>query len=191
MAQRTTERAADNKRIVKPVLIPRQAGLYVRREREAQGLTRKQLAQAAGVSERLLASLELGDAPGIRLDKLFAVYDALGLELFTVGEHILEKRPWEHDKDSPVPTHASLTPAVDAAAVASSHRADDGLASTPCNAAQRRPHKTHVPAHGKLPAPAASPTTATMQDTYRKRLDSFLSCNYQLNSPQPHQHPSR
>lgn len=61
--------------------IPRQAGLHVRRKREEQGLTRAQLAQMAGVSERLLASLELGDATGIRLDKLLAVLKALGLSL--------------------------------------------------------------------------------------------------------------
>lgn len=75
-----------------PISIPRQAGLYVRREREAQGLTRSQLAIASGVSERSLASLELGDASGIRLDKLLAVYDALGLSLLTQGESITRKQ---------------------------------------------------------------------------------------------------
>lgn len=100
MANHTTEHRTEDGRIIKPVSIPRQVGLYARREREAQGLTRKQLAKAAGVSERLLASLELGDAPGIRLDKLLAVYDALGLELFTIGEHIREERPWEHNEGS-------------------------------------------------------------------------------------------
>ncbi|MBM6942168.1 helix-turn-helix domain-containing protein, partial [Collinsella intestinalis] len=68
-----------------PVTIPRQAGIYVRRAREAQGLTRRQLAEAARVSERLLAALELGDAPGIGLDKLLAVLDALGLSLEVRG----------------------------------------------------------------------------------------------------------
>ena len=71
-----------------PISAPRQAGIYVRRAREAQGLTRAQLATAAGVSERLLASLELGDATGIRLDKLLAVFDALGLSLAAQGEKI-------------------------------------------------------------------------------------------------------
>lgn len=71
-----------------PISAPRQAGIYVRRAREAQGLTRAQLAAAAGVSERLLASLELGDATGIRLDKLLAVFDALGLSLAARGEKI-------------------------------------------------------------------------------------------------------
>lgn len=71
-----------------PIDAPRQAGLYVRRSREAQRLTRAQLARAAGVSERSLASLELGDATGIRLDKLLAVLEALGLSLVVQGEDI-------------------------------------------------------------------------------------------------------
>ena len=69
-----------------PIDAPRQAGIYVRRAREAQGLTRVQLAVAAGVSERLLASLELGDATGIRLDKLLAVFGALGISLAAQGD---------------------------------------------------------------------------------------------------------
>lgn len=73
-----------------PVNIPRQVGLYVARSRKAQGITRAKLAELAGVSERLLASLEAGDATGIRLDKLLAVYDALGLSLLTQGEGIEE-----------------------------------------------------------------------------------------------------
>ena len=83
-----------------PISAPRQAGIYVRRAREAQGLTRAQLATAAGVSERLLASLELGDATGIRLDKLLAVFDALGLSLAAQGEKIA----------SPAPVHAPVVP---------------------------------------------------------------------------------
>lgn len=65
-----------------PITTPRQAGIYVRQAREAQGLTRAALAKKAGVSERLLASLELGDATGIRLDKLLTVFNALGIGLF-------------------------------------------------------------------------------------------------------------
>lgn len=68
-----------------PITTPRQAGIYVRQAREAQGLTRAALANKAGVSERLLASLELGDATGIRLDKLLAVFGALGLALAAQG----------------------------------------------------------------------------------------------------------
>lgn len=69
-----------------PVDIPRQAGQYVRVAREAAGLTRAQLAENCGVSERLLASLELGDATGIRLDKLLAVLHAVGLSLSVSGD---------------------------------------------------------------------------------------------------------
>ena len=69
-----------------PITTPRQAGIYVRQAREAQGITRAALAKKAGVSERLLASLELGDATGIRLDKLLAIFDALGLALAAQGD---------------------------------------------------------------------------------------------------------
>lgn len=65
-----------------PVTISRQAGIHVRSVRERRGLTRRELAEAAGVSERLIASLELGDATGIRLDKLLCICDAVGLSLF-------------------------------------------------------------------------------------------------------------
>ena len=68
-----------------PITTPRQAGIYVRQAREAQGITRAALAKTAGVSERLLASLELGDATGIRLDKLLAIFSALGLALAAQG----------------------------------------------------------------------------------------------------------
>ena len=90
-----------------PISAPRQAGIYVRRAREAQGLTRAQRATAAGVSERLLASLELGDATGIRLDKLLAVFDALGLSLAAQGERIASP--------SPAPTAATAPPKREAA----------------------------------------------------------------------------
>ena len=69
-----------------PITTPRQAGIYVRQAREAQGITRAALAKKAGVSERLLTSLELGDATGIRLDKLLAVFGALGLALAAQGD---------------------------------------------------------------------------------------------------------
>ena len=69
-----------------PITTPRQAGIYVRQAREAQGLTRAALANKADVSERLLASLELGDATGIRLDKLLTIFNALGLALAAQGD---------------------------------------------------------------------------------------------------------
>lgn len=48
-------------------------------------MTRVQLANRANVFERVLASLELGDLPGIQLDKLLAVCKVLGIELVRPG----------------------------------------------------------------------------------------------------------
>lgn len=70
-----------------PITTPRQAGIYVRQARESQGITRAALAKKAGVSERLLASLELGDATGIRLDKLLTILNALSIGLFVQGDN--------------------------------------------------------------------------------------------------------
>lgn len=88
-----------------PITTPRQAGIYVRQAREAQGLTRAALAKKAGVSERLLASLELGDATGIRLDKLLAIFDALGLALAAQGDigEAKNERPVDAPHDNPLP----------------------------------------------------------------------------------------
>lgn len=88
-----------------PITTPRQAGIYVRQAREAQGLTRAALAKKAGVSERLLASLELGDATGIRLDKLLTIFDALGLALVAQGN--IDDTKHEQPVDAP---HADLKP---------------------------------------------------------------------------------
>ena len=58
---------------------------YAIKDRRAElEMTQAQLAEAAGVSKRCLWSLELGQNPGVQLDKLTAVLGALGLEL-TVG----------------------------------------------------------------------------------------------------------
>lgn len=88
-----------------PITTPRQAGIYVRQARDAQGLTRATLAKKAGVSERLLASLELGDATGIRLDKLLAVFGALGLALVAQGN--IDDTKHEQPTDAP---HANPLP---------------------------------------------------------------------------------
>lgn len=86
-----------------PITTPRQAGIYVRQARETQGLTRAALTKKAGVSERLLASLELGDATGIRLDKLLAIFNALGLALAAQGD--IDEAKHEQPTDAP---HADL-----------------------------------------------------------------------------------
>ena len=88
-----------------PITTPRQAGIYVRQARESQGITRAALAKKAGVSERLLASLELGDAMGIRLDKLLAVFGALGLALAAQGN--IDEAKNEQPVDAP---HANPLP---------------------------------------------------------------------------------
>ena len=60
---------------------------YAIKDRRAElGMTQAQLAEAEGVSKRCLWSLELGQNPGVQLDKLTAVLGALGLGLeLTVG----------------------------------------------------------------------------------------------------------
>ncbi len=88
-----------------PITTPRQAGVYVRQAREAQGLTRAALAKTASVSERLLASLELGDATGIRLDKLLTIFNALGLALAAQGDigEAKNERPVDASHANPLP----------------------------------------------------------------------------------------
>lgn len=124
-----------------PITTPRQAGIYVRRARETQGLTRAVLAKKAGVSERLLASLELGDATGIRLDKLLAIFDALGLALAAQGD-IAETK---NEQSVNVP-HTDLQPR-----------------STP------RRHHAQCPSHSKhrsttIPILADAPFTSELYD---------------------------
>ena len=65
---------------------PRNIGSTIRTARLSQGLTQRQLAEKAGVSERSVLSLELGDATGMRFDKLCAILDSLGLHLFVGSE---------------------------------------------------------------------------------------------------------
>ena len=91
-----------------PITTPRQAGIYVRQARETQGLTRASLAKKAGVSERLLASLELGDATGIRLDKLLAIFDAPGLVLAAQGD--IDEAKNERPVDAPHADQPGSTP---------------------------------------------------------------------------------
>ena len=63
----------------------RAIGRIVKEQRVEAGLTQKKLAKKAGVSERLVIALELGDATGIRLDKLLKVLSALDLSLGVLG----------------------------------------------------------------------------------------------------------
>ena len=56
----------------------------VRARRRELGLRQRDLADLAGTSERFIRELEHGKAT-VRLDKLIAVLDALGLELRAMG----------------------------------------------------------------------------------------------------------
>ena len=124
-----------------PITTPRQAGIYVRQAREAQGLTRAALAKTARVSERLLASLELGDATGIRLDKLLTIFNALGLALAAQGDVGEAKN--ERPVDAP---HANPLPR-----------------STPrCHHAQRFHHRNRRST--PIPALADAPFTSALYD---------------------------
>lgn len=73
------------------IALPLQAGSAVRLERMSRKWTQKQLAEKAGVSERLVNALEAGDAKGIRLDKLMAIYGALDMRLFVQRPHECEQ----------------------------------------------------------------------------------------------------
>ena len=58
-----------------------EVGYAIKKRRVQLGMTQAQLAQAAGISKRCLWSLELGQNSGVQLNKLTAVFDALGLDL--------------------------------------------------------------------------------------------------------------
>ena len=79
-------------------------GYAIKDARAESGLTQAQLADAAGISKRCLWSLELGQNPGVQLDKLLAVFKVLGLDLQIVAAGTTESDL--HEK-APVPTFAS------------------------------------------------------------------------------------
>ena len=65
-----------------------EVGYAIKDRRAELGLTQEQLARLSGVSKRCLWSLEMGQIPGVQLDKLLAVLGALGLDLsISVDEH--------------------------------------------------------------------------------------------------------
>lgn len=59
-------------------------GAQARRRRRALGISQEELADLAGVSARFVHSFEHGKAT-VRLDKVLAVLDVLGLQLTIVG----------------------------------------------------------------------------------------------------------
>ncbi len=62
-----------------------EVGYAIKDARSGLGLTQAQLADAAGISKRCLWSLELGQNPGVQMDKLLAVLEVLGLDLRIVA----------------------------------------------------------------------------------------------------------
>lgn len=62
------------------IMTAQEIGQLVRDARKSMGLRQEALAAAAGVGLRFLVELERGKA-SVRLDKMLAVLDALGLEL--------------------------------------------------------------------------------------------------------------
>lgn len=74
------------------IALPLQAGSAVRLERMSRKWTQKQLAEKAGVSERLVNALEAGDAKGIRHDKFMSIYGALDMRLFV-------QRPYKREQE--------------------------------------------------------------------------------------------
>ena len=58
------------------VIIPGNAGKYAPERRKELGMTQRELARRSGVSEHTICSFELGEKPGMHLNKLLAVYRA-------------------------------------------------------------------------------------------------------------------
>ncbi len=138
-----------------PLDIPRQAGEFVRSARESAGLTRAQLAKRSGVSERLIASLELGDATGIRLDKLLAVLHATGLALSVTGDGL-------SDAGSQAPAAGRIAPAAEAPQAAGTSSPAQPTCSTFEPESPSASHRAAATASGSeaAPSPNSSPTAS-------------------------------
>ena len=119
---------------------------YAIKDRRAKfGLTQAQLAEAAGVSKRCLWSLELGQNPGVQLDKLTAVLGALGLDLAISTVDVAE----------PIEPIAGTAGTVSPFAQSESRMAADATTDT---AAGTMPASSSQ--HASCTAPSISPGTA-------------------------------
>ncbi|MGN0079364.1 MAG: helix-turn-helix domain-containing protein [Eggerthellaceae bacterium] len=78
-------------------------GFAIKDRRTELGLTQTQVAEAAGVSSRCLWSLELGQNPGVQLNKLTAVLKVLGLDLCLREGEVPDQHPLEHEQEA-IPT---------------------------------------------------------------------------------------
>lgn len=68
--------------------LTRSIGAQVRNQRIALGITQKELASQTGTSERLIRSLEMGEARGIGLGKLVDILAPLNLGLAVVSDEV-------------------------------------------------------------------------------------------------------
>lgn len=59
----------------------REVGYLVRERRKALGMTQSMFAQMMGVSRRFIISLEMGETPGVRMNTLLRVFEALGISI--------------------------------------------------------------------------------------------------------------
>ncbi len=95
-------------------------GYAIKDARADSGLTQAQLADAAGISKRCLWSLELGQNPGVQLDKLLAVFRVLGLDLQIVDGEMRKGAPnggAREDAPEPDPAPAKKPNKIDALSI--------------------------------------------------------------------------
>lgn len=76
-------------------------GYAIKDKRAQLGMTQAQVAKAAGVSERCLWSLELGQNTGVQFDKLTAVLGAPGMELDLKDASNLKVTTTENEIEAP------------------------------------------------------------------------------------------
>lgn len=67
-------------------LFLRDIGRNVRFARTAAGITQSELAASAGVSERLIRSVENGEARNVSIGRLVSILNRLGLDLRVGGD---------------------------------------------------------------------------------------------------------
>ncbi|MBR3225702.1 MAG: helix-turn-helix domain-containing protein [Atopobiaceae bacterium] len=64
-------------------------------QRTRLGLSQRELAERADVSRHTVVNIEAGRTGGIRLDTLYKVFDALGLQISVFPKQELPSRPSE------------------------------------------------------------------------------------------------
>jgi transcriptional regulator with XRE-family HTH domain len=84
-----------------------QLGQIVRETREAQGLSRREVTEQAGIGKTALYDLEHGN-PGVRWNTLIAVLDLLGLHLGLTGS-ASQPAP-DRPEPEPVPEYLESLP---------------------------------------------------------------------------------